>query len=406
MPLTYQFDNTGPLADFDDILGRYGTDFSTSLESAVPSLPDTEGNAGNVSLQVLDTGGETFDASSFEGAYVTDTASVPDAAPIVVFGEEAAAGGGIGVNVALNGNVDQFIGLTSEDDTLAIKASGNDGDLVIDAGDGDDTVTSGRGDDAIYGGNGYDLIRGGAGNDWIDGGDGDDKLFGGQGDDGVIGGSGDDSLYGGTGDNMLDGGEGDDVFQLNAGRNTSNIVDGGDGFDEAYIFGRAGGDFTFDGTSWSNGEGTSFTNVEYADVGRDLLITAGSEGEATVAALFQVLTDHDPSADELRDAFAFMGDEDNTASDFAQLLDDSTGEAVSGTDDIRSYVDDLFDNAFDHSHGEGVPDSAWLDTYVNTLVEAGGETLVKADIAADFASQAVVEEHLHIAVAGATEVMA
>jgi Ca2+-binding RTX toxin-like protein len=73
-------------------------------------------------------------------------------------------------------------------------------------------VIGGVGDDSITGSPKRDILRGGAGDDTLVGNDGDDLLVGGDGADVIKGGLGDDTIM---------------VIDLNS----TDTVDGGDGFD-------------------------------------------------------------------------------------------------------------------------------------------------------------------------------
>jgi Ca2+-binding RTX toxin-like protein len=125
---------------------------------------------------------------------------------------------------------DQFIGGPGIDtadyskrlDDLVITLDGkpNDGTPTVGAtkGEGDnvmsdiEVVIGGSGDDSITGSPKRDILRGGAGDDTLVGNDGDDLLVGGDGADVIKGGLGDDTIM---------------VIDLNS----TDTVDGGDGFD-------------------------------------------------------------------------------------------------------------------------------------------------------------------------------
>ena len=125
---------------------------------------------------------------------------------------------------------DQFIGGAGNDtadysqrlDDLVITLDGkpNDGTPTVGTtkGEGDnvmsdvEVVIGGSGDDSITGSAKRDILRGGAGDDTLVGNDGDDLLVGGDGADVIRGGLGDDTIM---------------VIDLNS----TDTVDGGDGFD-------------------------------------------------------------------------------------------------------------------------------------------------------------------------------
>ena len=83
------------------------------------------------------------------------------------------------------------------------------------AASGDNTVIGGSGDDKLNGGAGTDTLLGGAGADKLNGGAGSDLLDGGSGSDTVSGDSGNDTL----------------VYRLAENTGSTDIYDGGAGFD-------------------------------------------------------------------------------------------------------------------------------------------------------------------------------
>ncbi|WP_460431357.1 calcium-binding protein, partial [Aquaspirillum soli] len=91
---------------------------------------------------------------------------------IAIVGEVRAVGGK-GQNVAVGDNLNQFIVLGADDDTIS-------------GGGGVDTVGSLGGNDIINGDTGDDIVYGGAGNDSLTGGVGNDRLNGGFGNDTAI----------------------------------------------------------------------------------------------------------------------------------------------------------------------------------------------------------------------------
>src|SRR6185295_13889684 len=75
-------------------------------------------------------------------------------------------------------------------------------------------------------------VYGSGGNDQITGGSGNDNLWGGVGDDTLVGNSGDDLLVGDLGADSLSGGAGNDRLYIDS---DDTFIDGGSGFDAAYI---------------------------------------------------------------------------------------------------------------------------------------------------------------------------
>lgn len=78
-----------------------------------------------------------------------------------------------------------------------------------------DSLTGTNANDVLTGRSGADTLRGRGGNDVLQGGTGNDRLYGGPGRDSLVGGPGNDRLY--ARDNLRD------------------TVNGGPGFDEAWV---------------------------------------------------------------------------------------------------------------------------------------------------------------------------
>lgn len=395
---TYSFDG-GDQAALNTILGRYNGEFRAAVQDAIGSLiPDSDITANaNIDFQVMDDDGEDFDTAGYGGAYVgAGTGFVNlDEAPILVFDDAASDGDGVAVTV--DGDIDQFAALTTLGDKFVVRASDGDGNLTIDAYKGNDTVTSGRGDDVIYGGDGDDRVNAGGGDDSVEGGQGDDRLSGGAGDDLLEGGSGNDTILGDSGDDEIYGGDGDDSIYGGTGATT---VDGGSGFDVAYIKGDVN-QYSFEDGAWTAGDNV-IENVEYTKLDNGVLITVGSDDQASVARLFQMLTDADPTALQLRNALdlfdAGFGLADVAAQIDAALPADQAlnlDEVASGSADIKGFVATLVNNAFDADEWT----NAELDSYVQGLIDTYGEDIEKKFIAADLVTQLTdADEHIHIAV--------
>ncbi|WP_431272309.1 calcium-binding protein [Dankookia sp. P2] len=153
----------------------------------------------------------------------------------------------------------------------------------VAAGFGNDTINGAGQTRAIevYASGGDDSVVGGSGNDWLWGSVGNDTLIGNAGDDVIVGDLGADSLSGGAGN---------DRMYVDA----QDTIDGGDGFDAAYIIGGTGmainlatthmewvTDFVA-GNDTLDASGTT-TGVElYAGGGNDLL-TGGSGADLIFA---------------------------------------------------------------------------------------------------------------------------
>ncbi|MBI1170606.1 hypothetical protein GC209_04330 [bacterium] len=102
-------------------------------------------------------------------------------------------------------------------------------------GDGADTLTAIAGGNELYGGGGDDVLNGASGNDYLSGGSDigsiqHNVLHGYLGNDTIISSSEGDEIYGGAGN---------DTVQVSALR-TSQVVDGGTGFDTLYLLALSG----------------------------------------------------------------------------------------------------------------------------------------------------------------------
>jgi Ca2+-binding RTX toxin-like protein len=117
---------------------------------------------------------------------------------------------------------------------VAVTASGEAGDDVLQGGAAASTFDGGDGSDALTGGAAGDRLQGGSGADVLEGGLGDDTISGDEGADVIDGGSGSDALDGGAGDDQIDGVEGADALAGGAGNDALRLGDGaarGDGGD-------------------------------------------------------------------------------------------------------------------------------------------------------------------------------
>ncbi len=121
--------------------------------------------------------------------------------------------------------------------TLALEATGGQGNDTITGGSQSDTLLGGAGNDVLDGGPGNDLIFAGGGRDIVSGGSGDDRIDGRSGNDSLSGDGGDDTIRGGAGRDTIEGGG--DADRLNGGGG-QDTVSGGDGVDQ--IRGGAGHD--------------------------------------------------------------------------------------------------------------------------------------------------------------------
>lgn len=113
--------------------------------------------------------------------------------------------------------------------TMALEATGGQGNDTISSGSQSDTILGGAGNDILNGGSGDDLIIAGGGRDTVSGGSGDDRIDGRSGNDSLSGDDGDDTIRGGAGRDTIEGGG--DADQLGGGGG-SDAVSGGDGVDQ------------------------------------------------------------------------------------------------------------------------------------------------------------------------------
>ncbi len=182
---------------------------------------------------------------------------------VIVWTDSLLDGSGDGVAAQLF--INDFSTGTSADDRI----DGGDRDDILTGGGGRDRLRGGDGDDVLIGGGGNDRLIGGNGDDTLRGGGGRDRLIGGNGNDILEGGSGDDLLKGGTGNDVLDGGRGSDV--LIGGRGRDRFAIGrGEGLDLIRDFGDRQDRILLKGS-------LRFGDLTIAQIGRDVLISAGSD---------------------------------------------------------------------------------------------------------------------------------
>ncbi|MHB2166865.1 calcium-binding protein [Alsobacter sp. R-9] len=398
--------NGGDQTPIGAILGKYDSEFRAAVQNAIGSLvddTDADPNNANVDLQLFDQDGTDFDADGYGGAFVRDGqdfAGLEDA-PILIFDDSASDGDGVSVTV--DGDIEeQLVGLTTFGDKFIVKASDDDGDITVDGAGGNDTITTGRGDDLVFGGTGDDRISAGKGDDIVDAGKGNDSVSGGAGDDLLLGGDGNDTILGDSGDDEIWGGEGDDSIYGGVGNTT---VYGGAGFDVAVIKANIAG-FEFEDGAWTNG-GNVITDVEYTKLNNGVLITVGTDQEADVARLFQLLTDKDPTAAQLHDALYSFNEGGLGLDAIAQQIDEAQpagsqlglDEALTDHSEIKSFVASLINNAFDADPWN----NAQLENYVDDLISTYGDAIEKKLIVADLVTKLdAADEHIHIAVSGSS----
>ena len=105
--------------------------------------------------------------------------------------------------------------------------------ISLSLGAGNDVGDGAGGDDTLQGGSGDDAVDGKAGDDLVQGSLGDDSVIGDTGDDNLTGSDGVDVLRPGPGADTVDAGAGNDSIFLDAfGRDETDDVNGGIGFDK------------------------------------------------------------------------------------------------------------------------------------------------------------------------------
>jgi hypothetical protein len=104
--------------------------------------------------------------------------------------------------------------------------------ITLSLGAGDDTGDGAAGDDTIQAGSGNDVVDGKAGDDLVQGSIGNDSVAGDVGDDNLTGSDGADVARPGPGADTVDAGAGNDsIFLDSFGRDETDDVNGGIGFD-------------------------------------------------------------------------------------------------------------------------------------------------------------------------------
>ena len=192
---------------------------------------DTLTSIERADLTARSAGGNTVDASLFNGRVTLTGGNGPDTLWASIAG--SAISGGSGKDTILGSfGADSIDGGTDND-----SITGGDGLDTLFGGTGRDYMDGGTGADVINGGTGRDTIFGGDGNDTIDGGAEDDIISGGQGHDTITGGIGNDAISGGAGNDFIDGQGGNDTLLGDAGADTlrggagRDACLGGDGTD-------------------------------------------------------------------------------------------------------------------------------------------------------------------------------
>ncbi|WP_448208230.1 cadherin-like domain-containing protein [Azospirillum sp. sgz302134] len=202
-------------------------------------------------------------------------------------------------------------------------------------------INAGGGDDRITGSSYNDSLRGDAGNDWVEGGAGNDWLEGGTGSDTLLGGAGNDSLF------------------IDA---ADSVVDGGTGYDTAYVQGTAGVLLNLAAANIERVYGGSGADtLTAAAAGAGVEINAGGGDDVLVGSAFADWLRGDAGIDTVDYGSSFAGVTVSLAS--------GTGSGGSAAGDRLSGVENLI--------GSDFADSLTGDAGANRLTGGGGnDTLI------------------------------
>lgn len=350
--------------------------------------------------------------------------------------------GGEGNDLLEGGAGNELLLGGSGDDTLL----GNAGRDELHGGEGADELRGGSDGDALYGGPGDDRLNGESGADALHGGPGSDHLTAGSGilgdimfgdsdaateggDDTLVGGEGVDVMFGGPGDDHLEGGALSDILN---GEDGNDVLLGGIGRD--FLSGGSGNDSLFANTNDGNSEPT-VPIADWLAVSSDLLARQGDilSTLALIEAELLVTQDADEVARLLQRQID-LSNEDTliglARTDINPYQTVQVDVLVGGSDDDlllgSFYADRLIggsgNDTIEHSLGsdtvfggsdpldgatEEGASSAELDRYLVRGTDEADLILVRLDLNAAGAPQAVVEvngittvaSHLEIEVA-------
>ena len=243
---------------------------------------------------------------------------------------ETTVTGGEGSNFVVGDDMNQYISLGAEDDTIY----GGDGYDTVGSGSGSDYLYGDAGNDSVFGGDDADVVYGGTDQDSVFGNVGADIVFGNQGLDTLFGGQGSDSLYGGQHADILYGNKGDDLALGNLGDNT---IHGNEGNDT--LFGGRGNDLIYGNSGDDSLIGSLGDDTLSGGAGNDTLIGSGGS-----------------------DRFHFTtGDGADTVQDFTV-----------GTDGLTLGADATLETSIvSDSNGDGVSDLTVLLTSGDSIILLG-----------------------------------
>jgi Ca2+-binding RTX toxin-like protein len=217
-----------------------------------------------------------------------------------------------------------------------------------------DTITANNLDTVIYGHGRGDTLNGLGGND---------NLFGQTGADTLNGGAGNDILVGGTGADIVNGGTGNDTLRYTVDTDGNDTVNGGADSDTLVLTSNGGDEtltVTYNGTSITNFEGGTVTNVESvtANLGAGIdTLTYTAPGGVTVNLATGTASGFTTIAN-IENVTGGTGDDTLTGNTFANVL-----SGGGGSDTLIATVD----NVRDTLDGDGGNDTANYSAYTTAL---------------------------------------
>jgi Ca2+-binding RTX toxin-like protein len=259
-----------------------------------------------------------------------------------------------------------------------IKRDEQDGQIEVEFEDGSKSIEYEGADDIV-------LDLGEAGYSTAFGADGNDQFFttgeesvvidAGAGDDSLIGGDGDDLLSGGEGSDVINGGAGHDVLIIDADDLPENI-DGGEGFDVAYVSGEEGVSIDLDATNLETVYGNAGDDTLTTSGDGDVLINGGDGNDFIKGSVGSDMLAGGDGSDTIHggagDDTIFMDAEDDVAN-----IDGGEGHDALYVSDTESVTIDLAARNFEEGHGGSGDDDISTSGEEAVLIEggAGNDTL-------------------------------
>lgn len=357
------------------------------------------GNSGNNSL----VGGPGNDYLSSNGGVDTlvgglgdDTYSLPDADSTIIENADegidtiSIASGFAAGSYTLGANFEN-LNASALSSTTAFTGIGNSYNNLIVGGSGNDTLISDAGDDSLFGGSGNDSLVGGIGNDTLNGGSG--AL---SGIDTLAGGAGNDVYYvDSSADVILEAsGEGvDTVYVIDDGNYTlganienviitsSSVSVSGNGADNLFtgsansdtLDGGAGNDTLSGGSGSDTLIGGLGHDIYIIDSAEDLIVENANEGTDSVqsSVSYTLVT----NVENLT-----LTGTSNTSATGNSVNNSLTGNSGNNTLDGAAGADAMNGGAGDDTYiidniGDGITDSAGVDTVISSISYSLGSTL-------------------------------